>query len=317
MKFNKILHPEVVLGLRGDLKLTQCYAELFQKIGKHPEGGYTYDDDLFDAFVKDVPFMDSILMPWKFAHDWHKGERPHVFHAGKDFVKAMTKMDREIPVDFLPERFFAYFSFPEKTIHDGDHWIQGCYIFIGPPQETGIRKSEWGHDKVLWMVYYTEDFQQCARFQCPLTKEKLSELINKAPVLPSIFNIEEKKDENVVTMLSAVASNNIEVYLVTLNLALYVNSINCDLMPLPPAYKLQPSKKKEAVSAGVLNQCKIPITFVSWNYQHPRQRHVDSSWVDTFQRWQPCGPGNKQVKLIWVKPDGGFERKYKKNSENK
>jgi hypothetical protein len=296
LKFAKVLHPEMILGLRGDpinQKLTNL---LCNKIWYHPEQGYVVGFD--SSWDPSSSFHDSIVMSWKFRETWKTKDRPGVYHSGKDFLKALSKIDREIPIDLLPERFLGYFSFPENTIWDGNDWIQGCYVFIGPPNETPLKKGYWPEsEKVFWAVYISQadpakPVLEVARILIDLRKEKFSDL---AASYPAFGDPKSMADTN--------------VFRLALNLVMYVNSINRDLIEAPPVRLMKPAEKKDRTKRGeLINQCTVPITLISWNYQHPRVYTKESSWVDTFMRWQRCGPGNTQLKLIWVTP---HSRHYK------
>jgi len=299
MRICKILHPEVILGLRGSAFTFKLYDLLHKHITWTPEEGYKHAVERNEGWTASLE--EDMLITWKY-----KQERPPIYHVPRDFLKAIAKIDKEIPVELLPDRFFAYFSFAENTIWDGSQWVQGMYVYIGPENETPLKpqyRTE-GH-KAFWAVYHTypppgrppEDVF-CARLLVDLEPKKFSEIISAAPKDFHTGDV-EIPDQN--------------VYLVGLNLAMYVNSIGCDLKDVRPIYKLKPAEKKDHIKRGeIINQCKLPVTVVSWNYKQERIYNVDSTWIDTFPRWQRCGPENSQVKLIWVNP---FPRKYKNVKE--
>jgi len=299
MKFSKILHPEVVLGLRGS-KLT---AALYRV--QHEHVAWTAENGFVSPVLRPEHWTASqeedIFITWKY-----KQERPPIYHVPKPFLHAIAKIDKEIPVNLLPERFFAYFSFAENTVWDGSEWAQGIYVFIGPENETPLRKElRVGNRKVLWAVYYTappagatREHIACARLLADLDARKFTDIVAALPL--------DKGDPKDIP--------NPNVFLIGLNLAMYVNSVGCDLLEAPPVHRMKPAEKKDRQKRGeLINQCLLPVTLVSWNYKQERVYSVDSTWIDTFPRWQRCGPENSQVKLIWVNP---FPRKYKNVREN-
>lgn len=93
------------------------------------------------------------------------------------------------------------------------------------------------------------------------------------------------------------------------NCILYIHSQQPDLQKAVPDVGLSHGRKKSLADRGIAtSELTIPVTYVSWNYQKPVMHNVDSSFVETHPRWQPCGPNRSQVKLIWVKE---HTRRYK------
>src|ERR1039458_3265944 len=132
MRFSRCLHPEIILDQRGDPFIRSVYKFSQSAVAYIEWQGYAIDWNKYPKeFITSESATSEVLMGWKF-----KKERPEIYHVGKDFLNAISKIDRDIPVDLLPERFFAYFSFSEKTIWDGTDWVQGMYVFIGPAHET-------------------------------------------------------------------------------------------------------------------------------------------------------------------------------------
>ena len=305
-RFAKLLHPEIVLGLKpgqvvmpskmGSPPVTekQIYAYAHAGIAYDEVNGYTPGEAYMVQWQNSMTpsQWENFCITQKF-----KIERPPVYHAGKEFCKALQKMEPVIPVDLLPQRFFAYFSFPDGTVLDneGDQ-ILGIYVFVGEPKETPLLPELWSTSpKVFWAVYYTVK-GDCARILMDLNERKtFKELAEHLPV-----------DRG-------GTKTDVNIFALAMNLVLYVNSVDCDLHLAPPNKDMKPAEKKARQARGeTINQCLLPVIYVSWNYQKPRLFHVDHAWVDTHLRWQRCGPNYSQVKLIWVK---AHERTYKHDEE--
>ena len=303
MRLNKLLHPETIMGLRGDPKAIEGYKRFLGNTSYIPGKGYMTDGHLRD---NDPILSSHITLCWRFLHD-----RGKTFHVGRDFCKAIMDIDGEIPIDIMPERFVGYLSFPEGVVHDGENEVLGTYVFVGPANETTLNPSDWDRpdNKMLWLSYVCKG-GHTGHLLVPLRAEKLSDILAPLPSTDIRHDPEGKRTiREDSTMQDHPGRRN--VFLAALNLILYIHSINCDLVPVPPLKNMKPAQRKEATNRGLLNMSLVPVTFISWQYQ-TRRVLVDSSWVDTFRRWQRVGPGLSQVKLIWVAP---HERKYKRDEQ--
>jgi hypothetical protein len=95
---------------------------------------------------------------------------------------------------------------------------------------------------------------------------------------------------------------------------MYYNSFEPDVKRVISNSKLSNKQViKLKHKTGVENQCLVDVTFLNWNYAKQRNYSKDSTWINSFPRWQPCGPKLSQVKLIWVKE---HERTFKIDVQN-
>lgn len=296
MKFSKVLHPEVALGLRGDEMLRAAYPGFLSQVTYKADAANPYERgyQIDEAMKPDQIFAGHICLVWRFFQ-----EKAPIYHSGKEFTQALMKVDKEIPVDLLPKRFCAYFSFPDGVVFDDEEEIEGAYVFIGPSYETTVRQDgAFGGpgEMTLWVSYVTKAGHP-SNCLAPITKEKVGKILEKLPCEDVVLRdgvLYHEYKGNV-----AIRDN---VYRLIVNLVLYVNSIDCDLVGVPPVRKMKPAQKKDAIKrGGLLNQCLLPVTFVSWNYKKEKQFHIGSTVVDTHMRWQRVGEGLKQIKLIWVR----------------
>lgn len=279
------------MDLRGPEWIRSIYKMAHTAIQYVPEKGYEIDYNKIPENFLPPSALEEMCITWKFIK-----ERPPIYHVGKEFLQAIGKIDRDIPVDLLPEKFFAYFSFAGKSLWDGSDWVQGMYVYIGPPEDSALRPAHWPTTKkVFWAVGITESdkegISKCSRILVDVTEQKFADMISGL-----------KTDEGSLEY-------DANFFRVGINLVLYVNSVGCDLLEAPPVKRLKPADKKRRVFSGEpLNMCQLPVVLVSWNYQKPKQYHVGETWVDPFMRWQRCGKEFSQVRLTWVV---GHERHYK------
>ena len=289
MKLSKVIHPEIMLNRRGTSILRLPYREFLPSIKHCPEGYLVTNHDLAS---KDRNIISHFCLCYRFKHNSGK-----IYHVGKEFLEAISKVDREIPIQYLPDNMMVYFSFAEKTIYDGEEEIQGAYVYIGDAKNTILNVSEWGQ-KVIWVSYVSVNMSY-GRWISEVTAAKVSEILQNQSTMdfnynPNLEHINKGSRE--------------EVYRTIINLALYTNSSGADFLSLKPMHNESNNKKNiEEKNTGYVNECTLPLTLLGWNYHNERKYTVDATWVETHPRWQPCGPNHSEVKLIWVK---GHERHY-------
>jgi hypothetical protein len=293
VRLTRVLTPELVLGTRGsdqDIKFYKQYLNDISKVGPGMECGPITQR-------MDEITQTHMALCWKFR----KQGGGKVFHIGREFAHAMAGIEKDIPVDRLPDKFFAYLSFPENTFTQFESSpVMGGFIFIGPAKETTMRQGQNQEynatldTKVVWLNYecaVPESVKrtnpgvrlwQTAKFMMGLGDGTRAAL-ELAPHLPN----------------SDRAST--DVARAFINLALYIHSADPQLLPTR-AVQTQSitERKKFYVQHGVANHCSLPVTFVSWNYKQPFTYHKDMTTVRAHYRWQPCGPAFSQVKLVLI-----------------
>ena len=326
MKLSKVLHPEIVLDKRGDEHLRRAYQKITAGLGH--EVGRGYYSTLTSWEFLDPNIREHFLIAWKFRR-----ERPPVYYVPKDFVEAISRVDRDIPVDLLPKTWFGYISFAEGSMFDESDEIQGAYVYIGPPEQTAINPNQYGPDKIcLWVSYVCKDLPRVQKLRAEHGIQFWEEGDRKGMLLfPSVGRLlVELKSERFASIVKNIAVTDYTkgkviqasskdheardlVYRTLVNLVLYINSVDADLVKAPTTEHLSNRQKSERSNQGKpVNECAVPITLVSWNYRKPVQFQKDSTWVETHMRFQRCGPGFTQVKLIWVAP---HERHFQKSAE--
>lgn len=343
MRLRKVLHPEIVLNRRGGDQLERdFYQKILKEVVILPKGfACTGTAELVD------PNYRSLFCLAK----RYTVERPKNYFIPKDFSEALARIDREIPIDRLPDRWFGYFQFAEGAVWDDEEPIVGAYVFLGPAEETCVESAYYGK-KALWISYVNEMPPQgiqrrrefaaeskgeddaimlmqnphdghghlyglpaCARLLIVLDEEQakgtLTKMLEGVPTTDVGLITGDGRVESIYSPKeSDIAKRNI-VFRILVNAVLYINSVDPDLINAPTTGHLSDTKKKQLEqSSKPVNECTLPVTVVSYSYHRERYFTVDETWVDTFPRWQRCGPGFTQVKLIWVKP---HKRVYKKD----
>lgn len=322
MNFNRHLHPEIVCDLRGKTEQRDYYKNILNMVNPKGEGpgsyavysggkvvaanqfdskpAYTFSKTLIEAVNADVNMLDHWAMCRKF-----KDERPPVFHLSKDFIQALASIDKEIPIDILPEQYFCYLSFPELAIFDDTSWVQGAYVYVGKGRDCNMANG-LEDEKIIWISYmgypkpgqFDFDVTRVAVDLKPETITKLLSTLESVDVpelIPNREFLDPSKRDHVVRAI--------------INALVYIHSQDPAIDMLRPTRNLSKSSKKALqASGGHMNDCMLPVRLLNWSYLKPRERHVGETVVKAHPRWQRCGPGNSQVKWILI---DSFVRRYK------
>jgi hypothetical protein len=336
-KLNHVLHPELLLDRRGPeewrfllrklVRGTQFHAEGWSVLSsaceeRHPKGGskallttgeirpgrveepgWHYTTCPF-SFAGELEHLDDTIRSAAAIYKKFLAESPKIYHVQRDFLLALSQVDRDIPLQFLPERFFGYISFAPQTLRDDTGWVEGAYCYIGDSKGT-ILNPEKAIEKVLWVVYTTSD-GAVADLKVELKSDRLENLIRELPKQDCILKAETLSSSSAtLSSITPDASANSRdlIYRTVLNAALYIHSQQPELRREPgsgdPALsktQAREVRKKQQIP----NECTVPVTFVNWGFERPRVFQVGETSVRGHFRWQPCGVGMQQVKLIWI-----------------
>lgn len=285
MKFDKLLHPEVMLGKRGD--------KFFQKFYKETVHGIKFTGFGMEvgAVVNAMNLSQqrSLALMQRFRIDQGK-----VFHVAKDFLEALAGVERGVSLKYLPERFVGYISFADKVIADESEWVEGAYVYIGPAEHTMLKDTT--AQRVFWCAYMTQGYQSVGTVCVELKDgDTMEDLVSRVEL--------DNNKRKAVYMHPDAGSISARacVFNTVLNCVMYVHSAEPNVQRVPSADSLTNRKAAEIrEKTGIKNTCTLSVTFLNWNYAKQRVYNKDSTWVNSFPRWQPCGPQWSQVKLIWV-----------------
>lgn len=314
MRVNTVVHPEIAMDKRGDVdrreiyKISYAILNKLEKFRKDDKAKIIFSDKDIEAWnFKEKSVLKIISEDKNFFHhvticQLFIKNNGRAYYLTPDFAKALSKIDREIPVKYLPDKFIGYFHLG-GSLSDEEGKVEGGYVAMGTARDLGTYATSM--DTPMLHISYIGESSSVTKISLLLEGRSLSELIQDAPVVWSDTGL--KVAEN-------VSSARLPVCCALLNAAIYANSQDPELLKLRPIseFSLRKGKEYKEKSHGNVNECTIPITLLNWNYHSPVRYHMDSTFVQTHMRWQPCGPRNSQVKLIWVRE----HERYFKNVES-
>ena len=240
------------------------------------------------------PLNEPNLKSWPILSKvWSLSERK-CYYVPKDFGQELLEIKRDVPLDLLPKNFVAYFHFAKGLVSDESEEIEGAYVYIGPANRIGV-------------VNVTDVvFSSCVLGRCK-PGQMIGNVTKNITELGKIHNIFDipSVDVNAVGELRETPKEVIEarnrVTRLILNCILYIHSQDPSLFNLQSKFAVSTKQfKLEQEKTGHTNLCSVPLILLNHSYQKPKEFHVDQTWVRTHPRWQRCGPGFQQVKLIWV-----------------
>ena len=318
MNIKRVFHPEQVMGTRGDPVMCDMYKKLLGQTKRCPED----DEEIAPgkiAYGWSFPGVLEPLLKDQHGKEFHlimklyREQTRKIYYIGDDFTRALGSVDRNIPLDLLPSRFFAYVAFADEVIRDEADWIEGAYVYIGPPYAVGISINGVSPDKrFVWIGYQCKNGQIGALSFDP-TGEKVMDTLRRLHHERPTVDYDVRSDGTYTateTSLDTVEKRE-HVYRTIINAVLYIHSQDPDLTHLKPEQQLSLSQRKKHKES--ITNCTVPLTLVSWNYKKKPSYNVDSTWIDTFLRIQRCGPGLTQCKFVWVKE---HERHYNKGEND-
>lgn len=327
-----IFFPDFYLGGRGT-EFEKLYFKAVRVLGRaalasfDKHGRFSFDER--DRVLNSIPDRKIREMAKGVFEDWYmnfsaavmeefsQDKTAHIYRISTPFVQAMSRMDVEIRDELLPQKFLAYIAFsPAAGLRDSDgKRVVGAYVsFLGKEDlrdEEERQYTEEG-DRIFRVVYQTESsnklmvsFEDCGYL---MVKLKVGEKFDQAMArLSKDMDIKQNmpKDDSYFSPSQDV------LFRTFLNLTMYLHSLNPDVSHLKPAHLQTANERKTQIASGIdLSNSKYPVTLVSWNYGQGKEFSVDSTLVRAHHRWQPCGPGRGQTRLIIVRE---HERHYKKD----
>lgn len=310
MKLRDIVHPEVVLGIRGRANDIEIYKSAKEWV-KVVNGMVAVRDDAMKLFGRDENLLEHFILCEKFSS--HPTARlENVFYVPKEFLKALSRIDREIPVDIIKDDFIGYLQFADSVISDDTGPVEGAYVFVGRGKEIGIRDKNGVEDKKVLAISYLnkhtgqhKGFWVVNRLSCELTPSKVDDLVSSV----------KAEDRSLAKGITIPVSEEAQearkkVFRAVINALVYIHSADPSILGLLPADRLTSSQRQQSrFNNGLENQTGISLRILNLRYGTEIERHynVDSTVVQTHMRWQRVGPQLSQVKLIWVKE---HERHY-------
>ena len=227
-------------------------------------------------------------------------------------------MDVELRPELLPnEEFVGYFSFEPGVLADIDgERLIGAYVFVSRPDPVKDSLLSWAHLAFRASVVPETPARNIAlTFSDPTSLimglnfgEHFDEMLKRSRRVSSEFR---KSGESVPRDIDIKHCDKVDerIFRTLINAVMYIHSLNPDVTHLKPVNQQTSRERKETVKNGLdLNNSIYPLVYVSWNYGKGVVYSKDSTIVRTHFRWQPCGPGRGQTKLIIVQE---HERHFK------
>jgi len=289
MNFSDVLFPEIILQKRGPKNLIATYQEMLPLLDIENNGLLVHRrlQDLNDHnFVRHL-YITKLCLQNKFK----------TYHVGADFLQALSSIDRDIPLDAFPENFCAYISFAKNQIKDDDGYVEGALVYIGRAASQIFPGTDKGK-RCLFICYLNQrkelGYLVGNLAVCLEDFTKLNEVMNGYTTVDSGFGNKWEVDQETVQMRN-------QVYRTVVNTVLYIHSEDPKIELASTYVKGGRVSKNELKRTGkVINECTIPIIFVHRLYARKRSYNVDSSFVESYPRWQRCGPNLSKIKLVWV-----------------
>jgi hypothetical protein len=289
MRFNEILHPEILLGLRGQ----ELERVLYRAIMPHTkivdeELFYNQDIEIVKNHFDEGEYLYSNVVHLYLCHKF-KTSNKKIYRLGSELATTFKNIRGHIPVGLIPIKTICYISLPKNLIATDDGtYLTGAYIYIGNSEKVLSRKlyQKNGDDVLL-----------CSFISASIEPEYI-QLVG--PILS--LNLSTKPYKNQSSQWHNDALN------VIVNTLIYVNSSEPHIELAPPIHTSRKSKKELARQNKIINETLLPVDFVYKNF-HCMKYIVDGCQVAGHMRWQRCGENWSKVKLIWIDP---HERKYNK-----
>jgi hypothetical protein len=335
MKFNEILHPEVAFDKRGSESIRNIYREFLQDVDYSREGFTVpkefssviidpkFGRDFFESAPggniqkgnrSDGQFHPSCFLVKPRLMDFDDNSRDHfcfvkkfkvdsgkIYHINKDFLSVLSEINREIPIDCLPDRFLGYISFPQQSIKDDTGFIQGAYVFIGDAKETTLSPEYWGN-KTFWCSYLEEGNNlTVTELRAVLFNKTMEKIISETFHKDYLCSKDPDGTGTTKEHYSNAIQQREKIFRTIINAIIYIFCQNPVLNKVTSFEKLSYSQKIKAKAVcPIVNETAFPITFVNWQYKRLPNYSKHKTNVCGYFRQQRHGPHNSFTKAIYI-----------------
>ena len=306
MKFNKFMFPEAIKGTREPVPGFSLFMSMYLNTFEfNREGGY--DINVSSPLAKNLHDINIRVLMGLIKR--HRDEKHGVYHVCRDFFNCMGSVgDREINSNYLPEDFMGYISFPSEEVYDGMEYLNGAYVALGTADwRWPVMKSSWG--KKFLAIGYVGEVQENAVFGAGRI---VMEVEDGKTVEEILSQYNDSGDYDATTGMQVDSSHGRQMRRnlakTILNILLYLKSEDPEIMSLTPTFGASHSHKKKHEKKGHLNECTIPVIAINWDYSRRQATGTKETFVESYPRWQRCGPQLSQIKLVFVTE---HTRKYK------
>ena len=303
---NKVLHPEILLGRRGDKSLISYLKTAMSGVTIDESGeriltdinGFDYliwspiahfndinkirnkllkfpreiskNSDNLHMILQKMPEA-RYLMETLGVLKRHQANLSHCYYVSPAFFSELKNFKGKIPLDILDPKFSAYIAIPDETPFPGDlensYW-EGFYV-------------RFNLANVLQIVVVIKDKKTKELRLCYIA-------IDKQTMLD--FITKEDEEFTVAPMIRLIA-----------NILVFIHSPGSLQIPLSPFISLTKEDKLKAKQAKIpVNGSSLDLILINWAYQTLASTKSETERVAHW-RWQRVGPELKAVRAVLIK----------------
>jgi hypothetical protein len=303
--------PEISKDRLGDIaskviKDKRDYDRLDREV-KAYKAAYSFEFTYGDV-PEEYKKTNVMAMKMKMMLNFLESEKRSVYAVGKEFFEAVSTLRRDIPIKAIGrEDEYLYIKTPR--VKSSGVWYVGCYV------------TTWDVGAIQLLLVPEGDYS-ISQTKMMLITNPVKDKINLEEDFR--YNLKHKPDNaSITTVLSDIAwdgqeeTDRFEAWLIALvNTAIYVYSQDPEIDNLKPLKLYTPKELGRMTSDVKENLCTLPVHLVNWNYHTGKQYTTDKAFVHSHMRWQPCGPGRQELKLVWVKEHVRHYNKEERNGES-
>jgi len=279
--YNYIDNPDITYD---DLK--DIYANYVVSIGQNIDVKKLRDD------LEEVHLEDHGMYVYKkYIRDGKQN-----YNIAKDFSTALSEASLDISCKYIPRENKSYCVHFHKEIKIpslfGEEEIKyrNCYVSV-EDCDTEYDRSKGYHKRIMLIfpVYINgTDFYSTYDFVNLVFKDDNQKVTEALEYSAATLKGRTLTEEGTKTIK----------YLT--NVVLYLNSGDPDLRELKKPKIPKVAKNIKKFHKKNKHKPLLDIIEVGFNYMKGIKYHVSSTMVRGHFRWQPCGVGLQQVKLIWI-----------------
>lgn len=330
MHLNRVIMPEIVLGRRGHPQVIEAYKHFMKGIHKVWNEEEKIHKWLIPAVSdRTTGAPDANLANHHLMCRLFRDNNGKVYYIGKDFAQALSKFDREIPIDTLPKKFYGYIQFAEGALQDDSGFVDGAFVTIATLEDMGYSKEEGDLDSDLGISISYGNLGKDPSMGSP-TACKFASVLKRLHTVEHLYDSTAHVDDQISQELVAslikgakqpaertekiIKDLRLPVIRAIINTIVYIHSADPDLEKLAPLDQFSNKKRSEVrKTQSVENHLSVPVTLVGWKYHAANAYTVDQTKVSAHMRWQRCGVKNSQVKLIFINE---HIRRYRKETQD-
>ena len=295
MRFEDVMHPEMIFGIRGDQRLIDFYKNLRSKL--YVEDGKIFLGTNLANQTERLLIEDEIFRKHYLLTQHFKQASGSVYYIKRELIEALSSVDKEVPLEVIPPEFSGYILFEKNTVFDEEGSIEGGYVSITKGIKSGI-SDEFAESPIFWASYVPDNFLKkgvgISALLCELKKEKISKILSKTP------NADIRLFSK-ITPTKEIEEKRNRIWRLLLNTIIFINSKDPKIEKAPPIRSLGISKNEARRRKLTINETKLPVLILDKHFKIERNFSCDSTVVRAHFRFQRVGKGLRDVKLVLVR----------------